>query len=61
MTDRELLELAANAIGLDLCWNDAETPGYYSEWRGMPQWEVWNPLVHDGHALRLAVNGMSGR
>lgn len=55
MTDRELLELAAKAAGVDLCFNDAGTPGYYSDWRGMPQWEVWNPLVHDGHALRLAV------
>jgi len=55
MTDRELLELAAKAVGIDLCWNDAEAPGYYSDFRGMPQWEYWNPLVFDGDALRLAV------
>lgn len=54
-TDRELLELAAKAAGIDLVWNDAECPGYYSDWHGLPQWEYWNPLVSDGVALRLAV------
>ena len=54
MTDRELLELAANACG----------------WRVVTRWEFdglnvdvgggativkWNPLTHDGAALRLAV------
>jgi len=45
-TDRELLELAAKAIGLTLKYNylgsrDARQP--------------WNPLEDDGDALRLAV------
>ena len=52
MTDRELLELAAKAIGGSLVWTgdtcllfDAEkcTSG------------AWNPLTDDGDALRLAV------
>lgn len=45
-TDRELLELAAKAIGLTLQYNylggrDANQP--------------WDPLTDDGDALRLAV------
>jgi hypothetical protein len=39
MTDRELLELAAKAAGID-----AVDIGY-----------EWNPLIDDGDALRLAV------
>lgn len=49
MTDRELLELAAKAAGINL------------QWMGGPV-EVrdgiitaWNPLFDDGDALRLAV------
>jgi hypothetical protein len=46
MTDKELLELAAKAIGLKLRYNylggrDANQP--------------WDPLEDDGDALRLAV------
>jgi hypothetical protein len=55
VNDRELLGLAARAAGIDLYWDDAGAPGYYSDWRGIPQWESWNPLVFDGDALRLAV------
>lgn len=55
MTDRELLELAAKAAGIALEWNDADAAGYYGSWRGLPQWEQWNPLTDDGDALRLAV------
>jgi len=51
MTDRELLELAAKALGLT----------YTGE--AVPEPEIaagllkcgWNPLVNDGDALRLAV------
>ncbi len=39
MTDKELLELAAKAAGIDLAWHTYE----------------WNPLTDDGDALRLAV------
>jgi len=60
MTDRELLELAARAVG---------AKAY--EWLVGPEWELgdavfvvnfgngreaWNPLDNDGDALRLAVN-----
>ena len=50
MTDRELLELAAKAAGLDV--------GRYDGAAGLNQpytnfW--WNPLNDDGDALRLAV------
>ena len=55
MTDRQLLEAAARAAGIALEWNDHEVPGYYGSWRGLPQWEEWNPLTDDGDALRLAV------
>ncbi len=53
MTDRELLELAAKATGLDYSSQD----GRVSDWR--PGREnvlvLWNPLTDDGDALRLAV------
>ena len=55
MTDRELLEAAAKAAGIKLEWSDSERPGFWGEWRGLPQWEYWNPLTDDGDALRLAV------
>ena len=54
-TDRELLELAAKAAGICLVWNDAEKPGYYSEWSGLPQWEEWDPLADDGDVMRLLL------
>lgn len=55
-TDRELLELAAKAAGIE---------GKYSEWTEMGElhykgfrqgaWGCWNPITDDGDALRLAV------
>ncbi|MCP3752564.1 hypothetical protein [Pseudomonas sp. SBB6] len=64
MMDRELLELAAKAAGYELIeWTDL--------WQGVPghprvceqgflmlvdeSRALWNPLVNDGDALRLAV------
>lgn len=49
--DRELLELAAKAAGVEiLCWDTERSamkvPGSPSR---------WNPLTDDGDALRLAV------
>lgn len=44
MSDRELLELAAKAIGLDA----TNHPAHTDDWS-------WNPLKSDGDALRLAV------
>ena len=47
MTDRELLELAAKAAGIEIDPIDAQHE---------PQdWVAWNPLTDDGDALRLAV------
>ena len=55
MTDRELLELAAKAAGLEMRWG--------RDWHntGAPLIGAlanpadWNPLTDDGDALRLAV------
>lgn len=55
MNDRELLEAAAKAAGIQMEFNDMGTPGYWGKWRNLPQWEQWNPLTDDGDALRLAV------
>ena len=53
MTDRELLELAAKAVGKDI-----DSDRYDEEWgfaiRHMAKF--WNPLLDDGDALRLAVS-----
>ncbi len=52
MTDRELLESAAKAAGMDtLIWHD-EMQSYWIQYDA-PQY--WNPLTDDGDALRLAV------
>ena len=50
MTDRELLEKAAKAVGLDLRWQDDKP--HIGDWLSR-KW--WNPLADDGDALRLAV------
>lgn len=52
MTDKELLELAANAAEIDIQWfkhANGTTGGPYVGNSG------WNPLTNDGDALRLAV------
>jgi hypothetical protein len=51
MTDKELLELAAKAAGIEIQWpsmGDASC-------RRTDTWDIWNPLTDDGDALRLAV------
>lgn len=57
MTDKELLELAAQAIGIELLsveWMaEGEFTYYYYKIHGNTQ--GWNPLNSDGDALRLAV------
>lgn len=61
MDDRELLEMAARAAGIDMqhramFGGDAE-PGYYKYPPGVPPlWTWWNPLTDDGDALRLACH-----
>jgi hypothetical protein len=46
MNDRELLELAAKAAGIEVL---------VSFDRARRRWWCWNPLYDDGDALRLAV------
>ena len=53
MTDREMLEFAAMAAGIELRWHPDGTA--YSDTRCSGYWGVWNPLTDDGDALRLAV------
>jgi hypothetical protein len=56
MTDRELLELAAKAAGLDVRWI-AECQDFYEHRPHMlpGYWDKWNPLTDDADAFRLAV------
>jgi len=49
MTEKELLELAARAAGIDYYHQDSM--GNLHEKKG----GTWNPLTDDGDALRLAV------
>lgn len=49
MNDREMLELAAKAAGINLRWNHDRYPMDADEDEG------WDPLNDDGDALRLAV------
>jgi hypothetical protein len=56
MTDRELLEMAAKPIGGFLVWHTSKQTGitkYFLRDGGIQK--PWNPLEHDGDALRLAV------
>ena len=59
MSDRELLELAAKVAGYGEVWTlDSDPDTFYIGPRytgGAPKYRVWNPLVYDGDALRLAV------
>ena len=59
MNDRELLELAAKAAGLNV---KAQSVNSDDRWLGFIVGEkhtrekkFWNPLIDDGDALRLAV------
>jgi hypothetical protein len=60
MTDKELLELAAKAIGLEIRMKHYEVGGWHCQWhhvidKGIEEWIDWNPLTDDGDALRLAA------
>lgn len=55
MTDREMLELAAKAAGIEFTiWHDkpAQVINYGNHLR---ETRFWNPLTDDGDALQLAV------
>lgn len=53
-TDRELLELAARAAGLRVKFEEVHGCYWIELGQGIPI-DVWNPLDHDGDALRLAM------
>lgn len=50
--DRELLELAAKAVGIRIWFYGHEVRLL----RNNVAAEIWNPLISDGDALRLAVS-----
>jgi hypothetical protein len=52
MTDREMLELAAKAAGID--WFD-EPAASLGKGLHLKSGSFWNPRTDDGDALRLAV------
>ena len=58
MSDRELLEKAAKAVGLHF-HGHRETKTIAAAWvsttGNTDDWFCWNPLTDDGDALRLAV------
>lgn len=58
MNDKELLELAAKAVGITLQSEPYSLGGvrYFHREDDYPSGTTWNPLTDDGDALRLAVN-----
>lgn len=52
-SDRELLELAAKAYGIEIEWRRSAGTYYYND----PDsgHDEWDPLDNDGQALRLAA------
>jgi hypothetical protein len=54
MNNRKLLELAAKAAGIDWCayWPDKTDDCSLCL---QPSGRIWNPIIDDGDALRLAV------
>lgn len=61
MNDKELLEMAAKAAGIQICntWLSDEGRAWSSIWakdfNGAPTTKLWNPLGNDGDAFRLIV------
>lgn len=61
MNDKELLELAANAAGIELDWDiphNSKNPWRMTGTKGCDDYgpaSEWNPLTDDGDSLRLAV------
>ncbi len=63
MTDRELLEAAAKAAGIDAEWHNDDDADFDAAHEGMflkgarspNNSKYWNPLTDGGDALRLAV------
>ena len=55
MTDKELLELAAKAAGIELLFEEMKDGGTYYYYKIPGDTQGWNPLNSDSDALRLAV------
>jgi len=56
MNDKELLELAAKAAGIECEWSNDDDDGMWLMGERSPDnSRYWNPLTDDGDALRLAV------
>ncbi|WP_175958432.1 hypothetical protein [Burkholderia sp. BCC0405] len=58
MTDREMLEWAAKAAGIDGVWNcgfDGQFQGFFAFLENGSLGSEWNPLLDDGAALCLAT------
>ena len=64
MTDRQLLEQAAKAAGIEIAqWSNIQAGGFIAKGSAyLDSWgderiprDFWNPLTNDGDALRLAV------
>lgn len=55
MNDRELLELAAKAAGIDLSWDQDFGGADFLPPLNVIGWKGWAPLADDGDAFRLAV------
>ena len=56
MSDRELLELAAKAMEIDVRWIDEWNGFFIHRPHKLPgEWPMWNPLTDDVDAFRLAV------
>lgn len=53
MNDKELLELAAKAAGMEGRYDEVTDVFYTDDAMNGREW--WNPLTDDGDALRLAV------
>ena len=53
MTDKELLELAAKAAGIESLWWTKDGNKLFQ--RNGGEQKPWNPIEDDGDALRLAV------
>lgn len=56
MSDQELLELAAKAVGHRVIWYGTNPEVCLMHAPGGASGTRWNPLHDDGDALRLAVN-----
>lgn len=54
MTDREQLELAAKAAGIEIKVSEVDGTTLYTRDSSVG-WRIWNPRDDEGDALRLAV------